>query len=412
MSLNGRKIVLGITGGIAAYKCGQLCRDLQRAGATVQVVLTPAAQAFVTPMTLQALTGRPVRMDLLDPAAEQGMGHIELARWADTVLIAPASADFLARMAAGMANDLLSTLVLATRAPIVVAPAMNQQMWANAATQANLRRLDELYSPQWIGPDSGDQACGEFGSGRMSEPAAIVAGLEASDAADRPQPLSGRRILITAGPTRETIDPVRYLTNRSSGKMGFALAEAAAALGAKVGLVAGPVSLTTPPGVVRYDVETAVEMADQVDALLPDVDAFIGAAAVSDYRVSAPLSQKHKKPKDEAGNTGWTLQLVENPDIIAGVAASPRRPALVVGFAAETEKLEDHARSKLERKKLDWVVANSVGGVDSGFESDRNAAVLLGAGGQRIEYPAQAKKQLALAILQTLFASESPKNPI
>ena len=326
--LAGQRIVLCVTGGIAAYKAADLARRLQDAGAQVRVVMTEAATRFITPMTFQALTGQPVRTSLWDEAAEAAMGHIELARWADRLLVAPASADAIARLAAGLAGDLLSTLYLATEAPLVLAPAMNRVMWAHPATQANLATL-QARGAQVLGPGEGDQACGEVGAGRMLEPLQIVAALQAAGA------LAGRRLLITAGPTFEDLDPVRFIGNRSSGKMGFALAAEAARQGAEVTLVAGPVALSTPAGVHRLDVRSAEQMRAAVLAALPGQDAFIGAAAVADFRPAQVASTKIKK---SAGlpQVEWTA----TPDILAEVAAHVQRPALVVGFAAETVPFE------------------------------------------------------------------------
>src|SRR5580704_13993738 len=334
--MQGKRILLGVTGGIAAYKSPDLVRRLREQGAEVQVVMTAAAREFVTAATFQAVSGRPVRTDLWDAAAEAAMGHIELARWAQLVLIAPATADFLARLAAGHADDLLSTLCLATEAPIAVAPAMNRVMWANAATRANVATLLHR-NVQVLGPAEGEQACGEVGAGRMLEP------LELADRASimllGGGPLQGRRVLITAGPTRERIDPVRFISNRSSGKMGFAVAQAAREAGAQVVLVAGPVSLATPVGVKRVDVESAAEMLAAVLRELPGTDVFISTAAVADYRPARAAEQKIKKTTD-------TLELAmqRTTDVLATVAAHAERP-FVVGFAAETEAVEQNARS-------------------------------------------------------------------
>ena len=402
MSLQGQRILLGISGGIAAYKSADLARQLGKAGAEVQVVMTPGAQAFVTPLTFQALTGRAVRTDLLDETAEQGMGHIELARWATLVLLAPATADLLARIRAGMADDLLTTVILATRAPLAIAPAMNQAMWSNPATQANVAGLKTLYDPQWIGPDSGDQACGDVGAGRMSEPAAIVAALESrsSFAPNNAGSWHDRHIVITAGPTREPIDPVRFLSNHSSGRMGYALAAAAARRGARVTLISGPVQLSAPAGVNRVEVESAQAMWEAAQAAAPGADLFIGAAAVADYRVEAPADRKHKKDSQQGQ---WQLTLVENPDIIQGVAALTERPRQVVGFAAETNDVEQYARSKLKRKNLDWIVANDVSRSDIGFNSDDNEVTVFGRDQQRYDMGRQPKSVLADALLD-LFA--------
>ncbi|MDE2139476.1 MAG: bifunctional phosphopantothenoylcysteine decarboxylase/phosphopantothenate--cysteine ligase CoaBC [Gammaproteobacteria bacterium] len=360
MSLSGKHVVLGITGGIAAYKCADLVRRLRDAGAEVQVVITAGAQRFVTPLTFQALSGRPVRTELWDNAAEFGMGHIELARWADLVLVAPATAGFLARLAHGHADDLLTTLCLATQAPLAAAPAMNWVMWENTATQDNLRRLRER-EVCVLGPAEGELAEGEMGVGRMLEPAEIVAAL-----ADQPLRLRGVRVLVTAGPTREPIDPVRYVSNRSSGKMGFAVARAAAEAGGRITLVSGPTHLATPRDVRRVDVETAAEMQRAVMAEVADADIFIATAAVSDYAPTRAASQKIKKRR-----AALQLGLARTPDILAEVAARKPRP-FTVGFAAETRDLEANARAKLQKKNLDLIVANWVGG-GRGFDTEDNA---------------------------------------
>lgn len=362
MKLQGKKVLLGITGGIAAYKSAELCRNLKKAGAEVRVVMTKGAQAFITPLTLQALSGNPVHHDLLDPNAEAAMGHIELARWSDFVVIAPASADFMARLNAGMADDLLTTLCLATASPIAVAPAMNQQMWANPATQHNVQQLMLKDIEIW-GPDEGDQACGDVGPGRM---------LEASDLLNRiddhfnDKPLNGQRWLITAGPTVEPIDPVRYLANRSSGKMGFAIAEAAARAGAKVTLVTGPVNLITSNAIKRIDVQTAQQMFEAVQSQFKDVDTFVACAAVSDYRPKVTAQQKLKKQSDD----GLTIELTQNPDILKW--AAEQNTAFCVGFAAETNNIEEYAEAKMTKKGINVICANDVSRKDIGFSSDNN----------------------------------------
>jgi phosphopantothenoylcysteine decarboxylase/phosphopantothenate--cysteine ligase len=383
-----KQVLLGITGGIAAYKSAELVRRLRDAGATVRVVMTPAACEFITPLTLQALSGQPVHLDLLDPAAEAAMGHIELARWADVVLVAPASADFMARVAAGIADDLLSTLCLATQAPLLFAPAMNQAMWSNAATQQNLKTLASR-GVRFAGPAEGAQACGDTGPGRMLEVPDLVSAAIGVFAGG---PLSGVRVMLTAGPTREAIDPVRYISNSSSGKMGFALAAAAAEAGANVTLVAGPVSLPTPAGVSRIDVVTAAEMHTAVMTRVADCDVFIGCAAVADYRAADIAPQKIKK-------TGETLalHLVRNPDIIAAVAAHRPRP-FTVGFAAETNDLLVHARQKLERKGLDLVIANDVSRSDIGFGSDHNEVQVVSITGESAPL-AGTKRAVARALI-------------
>jgi phosphopantothenoylcysteine decarboxylase/phosphopantothenate--cysteine ligase len=366
--MQGKHILLGVTGGIAAYKSPDLVRRLRERGAEVQVVMTRGAREFVTPTTFQAVSGRTVRSDLWDAAAEAAMGHIELARWADAVLIAPASADFLARLAAGFADDLLTTLCLATAAPIAVAPAMNHLMWSHAATRANIATL-AARGVQVYGPGEGDQACGEEGVGRMLEPVDLASRVQAlllpADGA-----LAGRRVLITAGPTRERIDPVRFISNRSSGKMGFAVAQAAREAGATVVLVAGPVSLPTPAGVTRIDVESAADMLTAVLRELPGTEVFISTAAVADYRPARAAEQKIKKTTD-------TLELAmeRTADVLATVAARSERP-FVVGFAAETEAVEQNARTKLLKKNLDMIAANEVGH-DKAFDCEDNQLIVL-----------------------------------
>ena len=362
MKLQGKKVLLGITGGIAAYKSAELCRNLKKAGAEVLVVMTKGAQAFITPLTLQALSGNPVHHDLLDPAAEAAMGHIELARWADFIVIAPASADFIARLNAGMADDLLTTLCLATDSPIVVAPAMNQQMWANAATQNNVQQLIQKGIEIW-GPDEGDQACGDVGPGRMLEPADL---LNRIDEHFNDKPLQGQRWLITAGPTVEPIDPVRYLANRSSGKMGFAIAEAVAKAGAEVILVTGPVKLNASAAIKRIDVQTAEQMFEVVQSEFKGVDTFVACAAVSDYRPKETATQKLKKQSDE----GLTIELTQNPDILKW--AAEQNSAFCVGFAAETNNIEEYAEAKMAKKGINVICANDVSRKDIGFSSDNN----------------------------------------
>jgi phosphopantothenoylcysteine decarboxylase / phosphopantothenate---cysteine ligase len=366
------RILLGVTGGIAAYKSPDLVRRLIERGADVQVVMTAAAQRFVTPMSFQAVSGHPTRSDLWDPAAEAAMGHIELARWAQLVLIAPASADFIARLAGGRADDLLATVCMATEAPIALAPAMNRVMWANKATQANIEILTSR-GIRVLGPASGNQACGEIGTGRMMEPLALAESLLT------PPPnaglLSGLNVLITAGPTRERLDPVRYLTNRSSGKMGFAVAEAAREAGAHVTLVTGPVQLQTPAGITRINVESARDMYAAVHRQIADADVFIAAAAVADFQPVTVAKQKIKKL-----GVSVKLELEPCPDIVKSVADMAKRP-FVVGFAAETNDVEENARSKLKRKKLDMIAANHVGdGI--AFDCDDNALTVIWPGGK------------------------------
>ena len=365
--MQGKRILLGVTGGIAAYKSADLVRRLRERGAEVQVVMTRAAREFIGPITFQALSGRPVRLDLWDTAAEAAMGHIELARWAELVLIAPASADFLARLAAGKADDLLATLCLATEAPIAVAPAMNRVMWSNAATAANVDLLHQR-GVSVFGPAQGEQACGEVGEGRMLEPLELAE--RAAQLLPCDGPLRGRRVLITAGPTRERIDPVRFISNRSSGKMGFAVAQAAREAGAEVVLISGPVALPTPPGVRRVDVESAEGMLAAVQREVAQTHIFISTAAVADYRPASPAEQKIKKTSDRLH-----LDMERTVDILATVAGRAERP-FVVGFAAETESVEQNARTKLLRKNLDMIAANEVSHT-KGFDCEDNHLVLL-----------------------------------
>ncbi|NVK43747.1 MAG: bifunctional phosphopantothenoylcysteine decarboxylase/phosphopantothenate--cysteine ligase CoaBC [Oceanospirillaceae bacterium] len=388
--LTNRQIILGITGGIAAYKSAELTRQLKGAGADVRVVMTPAATEFITPLTLQALSGHPVHLHLLDPEAEAGMGHIELAKWADLVLIAPASADFIARLADGQGNDLLSTLCLATEAPICVAPAMNQAMWRNSHTQDNIARLRDN-GIAVFGPGSGEQACGDTGPGRMLEPVQLAQmTAEQFDTGV----LAGKTVYITAGPTREPLDPVRYISNHSSGKMGYALAEAAVDAGARVRLISGPVNLPAPARMERVMVETAEQMlAASLDGI-DGCDIFIAAAAVADYRPTAVAEHKIKKGAEEI----MELHLVKNPDIVATVAARPDKP-FTVGFAAETRDLVDYARGKLERKHLDLVVANDVSQPGIGFNSNENAVTLVSRDDD-LTLPQTSKRQLASQLIR------------
>jgi phosphopantothenoylcysteine decarboxylase/phosphopantothenate--cysteine ligase len=390
------RILLGVTGGIAAYKSPDLVRRLMERGADVQVVMTNAAQRFVSPMSFQAVSGRPARSDLWDDAAEAAMGHIELARWAQMVLIAPASADFIARLASGRADDLLATLCLATEAPIVLAPAMNRVMWANKATQANVEILVSR-GIRILGPASGNQACGEIGVGRMWEPAALADGL--LEPPVNAGLLLGLNILITAGPTRERIDPVRYLTNRSSGKMGFAVAAAAREAGAHVTLVTGPVHLATPAGITRINVESARDMYAAVHRQVADADVFIAAAAVADFQPVSIAKQKIKKQ-----GVAVKLDLEPAPDIVKSVADMAKRP-FVVGFAAETNDVEENARSKLKRKKLDMIAANQVGeGI--AFDCDDNALTVIWPGG-KVEVARGPKLDVARQLI-ALIASRLP----
>ncbi|MFW7523629.1 bifunctional phosphopantothenoylcysteine decarboxylase/phosphopantothenate--cysteine ligase CoaBC [Vibrio ostreicida] len=393
-TLAGKKILLGIGGGIAAYKCADLTRRLIERGAEVQVVLTHAAKEFITPLTMQAVSGRPVSDSLLDPAAEASMGHIELAKWADLILLTPATADLIARLGAGMGNDLLTTLVLATEAPVAVSPAMNQQMYRNQATQDNLTTLAKRGMLIW-GPASGEQACGDIGPGRMLEPMALV------DLCERfwnEQPLQGKQFLISAGPTREALDPVRYLSNQSSGKMGFALAQVAAELGAEVTLICGPVSLPTPCGVKRVDVCSAQDMYQSVMADAPKHDVFISCAAVADYRPESTAMQKLKKTDN---NEQMTITMVKNPDIVAAVANLSERRPFTVGFAAETQDVEHYARTKLLKKNLDMICANDVSIKGQGFNSNENAINLYWKEGEQ-SLTLAPKRQIAKQILTTI----------
>ena len=386
-----KKVILGVTGGIAAYKAAELVRRLIKAGAEVRVVMTAGAQAFVTPLTFQALSGHPVHTELLDPEAELGMGHIQLARWADVVVIAPASANTLARLAAGEAGDLLTTLCLATEAPLCVAPAMNQQMWLDAATQANIRILANR-EVHIFGPAQGEQACGEVGPGRMLEADELVvavAGLFEIGV------LAGRRLLITAGPTREAIDPVRYISNHSSGKMGYALARAAIEAGARVTLVSGPTQLAPPEMAERIDVESAGQMLDAVLSRASEADIFIATAAVADYRVEQIASSKIKKDSERL-----SLELVKNPDILATVSSMTVARPFCVGFAAETDELIAHAQQKLQNKGLDMIAANRVG-EGLGFNSDDNALQVLWADGGH-ELPMMSKDKLARELIKLI----------
>ena len=397
--LEGQKLLLCVGGGIAAYKSLELVRRLRDAGASVQVAMTAGAQQFVTPLSFQALSGHPTRTTLWDSAAEQAMGHIELARWADRILIAPATADLLARLTHGNADDLVTTLCLASTAPLTVCPAMNHRMWLHPATQANMAVLRER-GVQVIGPEDGPLAEGESGPGRVSEAPTIIAALAgnlAPQAPAKPGRLNGMRVLISAGPTYEDLDPVRYVGNRSSGKMGYALAAAAARQGAQVVLVSGPVQLPTPAGVQRIDVRSAAQMREAVLGALP-ADIYIGAAAVADY---TPRQVSPQKLKKTAGSQTLTLELVRTADILAEVAVQEQALKLVVGFAAETHDVEKYARGKLADKHLDLIIANQVGIAGNGFESDQNAAVAYWNSGLR-EFPGTAKTQLAEQLLDLI----------
>jgi phosphopantothenoylcysteine decarboxylase/phosphopantothenate--cysteine ligase len=393
------KILLGVSGGIAAYKAAELTRRLRDAGADVQVVLTANAARFVTPLTFQALSGHPVRSGLWDETAEAAMGHIELARWAQRILVAPASADVIARLAHGVADDLLTTLCLASAAPLAIAPAMNLRMWGHAATQANVATLRGR-GADFLGPAEGPMAEAESGPGRLLEPHEIVAGLTALHG---PKPLTGTRVLVSAGPTYEDIDPVRFIGNRSSGKMGFAVAQAAAEQGAQVQLIAGPVHLVTPVGVMRTDVRSARQMREAVLQQIPQTDIFISAAAVGDYRPADIAAHKIKKQ----GGKALKLDLAENPDILAEVGALKKKPFLV-GFAAETQDLEKYARAKLERKKIDLIAANRVG-EGCGFDACDNELLLLWSGGK--ESLARAdKRELAHRLVARIAALRAGAN--
>lgn len=372
-ALSQRHILLGVTGGIACYKSAELVRRLKDYGADVRVVMTSGAEAFVSTLTFQALSGNPVHTELLDDKAEAGMGHIELAKWADLILVAPATANFIERLTQGRGDDLLSTLCLATSAPIQVAPAMNQAMWNNAATQKNMSILRQ-HGIGILGPGSGSQACGDVGSGRMLEPMEI---LDLSIGAFEHGPLSGKKVVITAGPTREAIDPVRYLSNHSSGKMGYSLAAAAAAAGAETILISGPVERQTPARVSRVDVESAEQMMDAVMSEIGNADLFIACAAVADYRPASIAEQKIKKTEDSL-----TISLIKNPDILNTVGHLGHKP-FTVGFAAESEKLREHARDKLERKNLDLIIGNDISRTDIGFGQDENEVLLITADSER-----------------------------
>lgn len=393
--MSGKNIILGVTGGIAAYKAPDLVRRLRERGANVQVVMTRSAREFVTGTSLQAVSGMPVRDNLWDTSAEAAMGHIELARWADLVLIAPATAEIMSRLASGAAPDLLTTLCLATEAPIVLAPAMNHVMWANPAVQFN-RKLLEDRGVRLLGPESGDQACGETGEGRMMQPRDIAARLAGPRVVpDTGKPLlAGKTVMLTAGPTREALDPVRFISNRSSGKMGYALAAAAATAGARVILVSGPVALDAPQGVTRLDVESAEQMLAAARSRLSEVDIFIAAAAVADYR---PVDvQRHKIKK---GSQDMSVGLKKTPDVLATIATDEGAP-FTVGFAAETENLREYALGKLEDKKLNMIVANLVG-ADRGFDKDSNAVEVFWHSGEQ-SFPMSDKRELATELMQLI----------
>lgn len=395
LSLTNKRILLGITGGIAAYKCAELTRLFVKAGAEVRIAMTRAATEFITPLTMQALSGNRVHLDLLDTEAEAAMGHIELARWADLVLIAPATADFIARVTHGEAGDILTTLVLATAAPVAIAPAMNQGMWADASTQDNLQTLQKR-GYLILGPASGEQACGDVGMGRMLEPEQLLA--QCADLFEVGY-LAGKRVLITGGPTREAIDPVRFISNHSSGKMAYALAAEAAAAGAKVTLISGPVNLATPRSVTRIDVESAQEMLDAVMKYVSDTDIFIGVAAVADYRPAHVVTDKIKKHADT-----MQLELVKNPDIIQQVAQLAKRP-FMVGFAAETSDVVANGEEKLARKKLDLLFANDA---TATFNSDTISVTAI-TGKQKTEFTPANKQVAARNMLQLIARLVSQK---
>ena len=386
-------IILGITGGIAAYKAPDLVRRLRERGGDVQIVMTASAEEFVTDTALQAVSGRQIRSNLWDKEAEAAMSHIELARWADIVLVAPATAEIMARIASGGAPDLLTTICLATEAPLALAPAMNHVMWSNPATQANREVLEER-GIHIFGPDVGSQACGETGAGRMLAPDTIAAAVFDIAVRKGEGLLIGKKVVVTAGPTREPIDPVRYITNRSSGKMGYAMARAAAAQGAEVTLISGPVNLPAPPGIEMHNVLSARDMHEATHECVATADIFVAAAAVADYRPATPREQKIKKSEES-----MSIDLVRCPDILASVAALEAAP-FTVGFAAETEKVDDYARSKLEKKKLDMIIANRVGN-DCGFDSDDNSVNVLWVGGEQ-RFPEARKSKLARDLVELI----------
>ncbi|SEM32508.1 bifunctional phosphopantothenoylcysteine decarboxylase/phosphopantothenate--cysteine ligase CoaBC [Acinetobacter sp. DSM 11652] len=413
---SNKNIILAVTGGIAAYKSAILVRRLKDCGFNVRVVMTQGAQAFITPLTFQALSGNPVHTELLDTEAEAGMGHIELARWADLVLVAPASCDSIAKFACGLADDLLSTLYLATKAPVWIAPAMNQQMWAAKATQRNLSSLVED-GVHVIMPEAGSQACGDVGLGRMPEPEDLAEQVreyfhKAQRAiAEKFGLLAGKKVTITAGPTREAIDPVRYISNHSTGKMGFAIAAACYSAGAEVTLIAGPVSLDTPNGVKRLNVSSARQMLDlSMNQLETGCDVFIATAAVADYRVAEVAEHKIKKAGDELA-----VSLVKNPDIVATIALQDKRP-FMVGFAAETRNVEEYAAGKLVAKKLDMIACNDVSRVDIGFASDENAMTVFFAEQYEMEkrdLEKASKQEIAQQLVEAIHdALHQEKRPV
>ena len=397
--LTNKHILLGITGGIAAYKSAELVRLFVQAGAEVQVVMTAAAQEFITPLTLQALSGNPVHTTLLDPEAEAGMGHIELARWADLVLVAPASADFIARLNHGHGDDLLTTVCLATTAPLALAPAMNQAMWQDPQTQSNIDQLKQK-GVALFGPGQGVQACGDVGPGRMLEPTDIAQLAAQQFEHDL---LTGQHVVITAGPTREAIDPVRYISNHSSGKMGYALALAAVEAGARVTLISGPVNLATPDRVNRVDVVSAADMYEATMAAIPSCDIFIASAAVADYTPADVADQKIKKHPDT-----MVVELTPTQDIVASVAALPNKP-FTVGFAAETNNVVGYARGKLEKKGLDMIVANDVSIAGIGFNSDDNAITVISPDSET-SFAQASKQQLARDIVTAVAERQTRRS--
>ncbi|MCJ8312031.1 MAG: bifunctional phosphopantothenoylcysteine decarboxylase/phosphopantothenate--cysteine ligase CoaBC [Saccharospirillaceae bacterium] len=393
-------IILGITGGIAAYKTASLARLLVKQGYSVRVVMTAGACEFITPLTFQALTGNAVHTTLLDEQAEKGMGHIELAKWADKIIVAPASANSIASMCSGSANELLYAVILASKAKLFIAPAMNEVMWANPVVQKNIQELKKMYVDkiQFIGPDAGEQACGDVGYGRMSEPEYIVEFVSRlNEQITVEQILVGKKVMITAGPTQELIDPVRYITNKSSGKMGYALAIAAQKMGAQVILVSGPVNLKCPENIAIINVQSAKQMLQQALANINDCDIFIGCAAVADYACSQVSEHKLKKID---GQSTMTLELIKNPDILASIAQLPNKP-FCVGFAAETQNVEQNAKIKLEQKNLDWIVANDVSKSEIGFNSDDNQVTLISKE-KTLQFKKMSKQKLAYSILNAV----------
>ncbi len=399
--LSGKHILIGVSGGIAAYKCPELVRRLKQQGADVRVIMTDAAKTFITPLSLQAVSGNPVSNSLLDPNAEAAMGHIELAKWADFILLAPATADLIARLAIGMANDLLTAICLATSAPIAIAPAMNQQMYRAQSTQHNLHRLSSYNWLIW-GPDYGEQACGDVGPGRMMSPEELSNKLV--NYFSYPGDLEGVNLLLTAGPTVEAIDPVRFISNHSSGKMGFAIAQVAASRGASVTLISGPVNLPTPEKVRRINVTTALEMHDTVMQYADKVDIFVACAAVSDYRVANIADEKLKKHDKH-----MTIELIRNPDIVADVAAMSTYRPFVVGFAAETQNVKEYALEKLNKKNLDMICANDVSQPGRGFNSDMNALNLFWRSGE-LTLALSDKFSLSQTLLDKIIECYNEKN--